>query len=465
MKQLNNEKSESQSNIRYDSPVKNFYKGRSVFVTGSTGFLGTVLIEKLLYTCEGVKRIYVLIKQKEGQSVKERLSKFLESGAFQRLRESNPNFIHKIKPIAGNMLEQNFGLSEEDISVLRNEVSVVFHLAANISFNMRMADAINSNTKSTGELLRICKGMVRLTAFVYISTAYSNCNKLVIDERVYKSEVPVNRVYELLQNSKQDDIFNLLLDGRPNAYTYSKALTEELIQIHSNELPAVIIRPSIILSALRDPQPGWLSSWNGIDQFIYGAITGQIRCILANPSFIVDTVPVDIVANLTIVAAWNLHVRRNNGDKMLKVFNCCSGQTNPISNGRLMTLCMDSYSKEPNSRKLKIWLPIIKYPQLFYFMSIFLHLIPAMLIDFFNLFLGGKRKLTKDMKMLSQKTQLFKHFLLNQFLFVDNNVRNLLSIMDETDKIVFDFDIRNIKWETFLQHYVIGLRNIALGKK
>ena len=48
-----------------DSGIDNFYRGRSIFITGATGFMGKVLVEKLLRSCPGIKNIYVLMRPKE----------------------------------------------------------------------------------------------------------------------------------------------------------------------------------------------------------------------------------------------------------------------------------------------------------------------------------------------------------------------------------------------------------------
>jgi fatty acyl-CoA reductase len=42
--------------------VQEFYSGRSVFITGATGFMGKVLVEKLLRSCPGIDRLYFLIR-------------------------------------------------------------------------------------------------------------------------------------------------------------------------------------------------------------------------------------------------------------------------------------------------------------------------------------------------------------------------------------------------------------------
>ncbi|KAI8430981.1 hypothetical protein MSG28_001074, partial [Choristoneura fumiferana] len=45
--------------------IRDFYKGRSVLVTGGTGFMGKVLIEKLLYTIPDIGNIYVVMRSKK----------------------------------------------------------------------------------------------------------------------------------------------------------------------------------------------------------------------------------------------------------------------------------------------------------------------------------------------------------------------------------------------------------------
>ena len=54
--------------------VSEFYEGKNVLVTGSTGYVGKLLLEKLLYSCEKINRIYCVIRDKNGHSAEERLN-------------------------------------------------------------------------------------------------------------------------------------------------------------------------------------------------------------------------------------------------------------------------------------------------------------------------------------------------------------------------------------------------------
>ena len=45
------------------------YDGKSLLLTGTTGFLGKVLLEKLLFTQPNLTRIYLLIRGKKGSKL------------------------------------------------------------------------------------------------------------------------------------------------------------------------------------------------------------------------------------------------------------------------------------------------------------------------------------------------------------------------------------------------------------
>lgn len=73
----NNNVSDPFDTSRYE--IKNFYKNACVLVTGGTGFLGKVLIEKLLRTCEDIQCVYVLVRSKRGLSSEKRYADLIKN--------------------------------------------------------------------------------------------------------------------------------------------------------------------------------------------------------------------------------------------------------------------------------------------------------------------------------------------------------------------------------------------------
>lgn len=59
--------------------ISEFYAGRSIFITGATGFVGKVLVEKLLRSCPDIGKLYVLIRAKKGKNIHTRLEEMLNS--------------------------------------------------------------------------------------------------------------------------------------------------------------------------------------------------------------------------------------------------------------------------------------------------------------------------------------------------------------------------------------------------
>lgn len=55
------------------SSVKEFFKGKEIFLTGGSGYLGKFVIEKLLRSCPDLSKIYVLMRGKKGLGINERL--------------------------------------------------------------------------------------------------------------------------------------------------------------------------------------------------------------------------------------------------------------------------------------------------------------------------------------------------------------------------------------------------------
>jgi fatty acyl-CoA reductase len=53
--------------------ITEYYADKCVFVTGATGFVGKVFVEKVLRCCPRVRAIYCLVRPKKGASGAQRL--------------------------------------------------------------------------------------------------------------------------------------------------------------------------------------------------------------------------------------------------------------------------------------------------------------------------------------------------------------------------------------------------------
>lgn len=146
--------------------VPEFYNGRSIFITGGTGFMGKVLVEKLLRSCPGIKNIYLLIRPKRGQEINLRLSEILNGPLFDKLRKERPNDLNKIIPIHGDITSEELGISEADQALLSRTVSVVFHSAATVKFDEKLKLSVTINMLGTKRLVQLCQRMISLDVSV-----------------------------------------------------------------------------------------------------------------------------------------------------------------------------------------------------------------------------------------------------------------------------------------------------------
>ena len=61
--------------VEYIIKDPEFYRDKSILITGCTGFLAKIVLEKMIRDCQGFKKIYVMIRAKRGQTCKARLER------------------------------------------------------------------------------------------------------------------------------------------------------------------------------------------------------------------------------------------------------------------------------------------------------------------------------------------------------------------------------------------------------
>ena len=178
--------------------IKEFYAGKTIFLTGTTGFVGKVVLEKMLRSLPDIKKIFIMVRGKKNISVRERFEReILSSEIFQAHFEKDPNFSetlrYKIIPVAGDLIIDQLGLSDADRAMVTAETELVINVAASVNFDDPLLDALQINYFGSQRMMELAKECQKIQAFTHVSTAYVNSNlpnNTKVEEKIY--EMPGN---------------------------------------------------------------------------------------------------------------------------------------------------------------------------------------------------------------------------------------------------------------------------------
>ncbi|XP_032293111.1 putative fatty acyl-CoA reductase CG5065 [Drosophila virilis] len=447
-------------------PIGQFYAGRSVFITGGTGFMGKVLVEKLLRSCPDIRNIYLLIRPKRGQEVSARLTELLNAPLFESLRREKPKELSKVIPISGDITSEELGISESDQTLLCRNVSVVFHSAATVKFDEKLKLSVTINMLGTKRLVELCHRMMSLDALIHVSTAYCNCDRTDVSEVIYAPPYNPDDIISLINWLPEDILDQLtprLIGKRPNTYTFTKALAEHMLLKEAGNLPVAIVRPSIVTASLNEPFAGWVDNFNGPTGLVSALAKGLFRTMMCEKNYVADMVPVDIVINLMIAAAWRTATRKSNN---LLIYNCCTGQRNPIIWSEFVKYAMSSVRKHPLEGCL--WYPTgdLRMNRPMNTLNCILkHFLPAHILDAVARIMGKKPFVVNVQNKIAKAVECLEYFATRQWRFKDDNVNGLLHTLSPKDREIFVFDVRNINWDKYVERYVLGFREFLFKQR
>ncbi|XP_025162816.1 fatty acyl-CoA reductase 1-like isoform X2 [Harpegnathos saltator] len=423
-----------------------FYSGKSVFITGATGFLGKSLIEKLLRSCPDIKEIFLLMRPKKDMNIEERLRKLLTNALFDTLRREQPHCFDKLIPIKGDIAIEDLGLSDADRNILIQKTSVIFHIAANVRFDITLKMSVLQNVKTTRDICILGEHMKNLVALVHVSTVYSQLDKQVIDEIVYPAEVDWKKMIQVVETLDEQllEVFKSKYMGcMPNSYIFSKKLAEQVIVDYSESLPCVILRPSIVTATLSEPVKGWMDNFNGPVALVIGIAKGLLRIMYADINIYIDIIPADTFSKSTIVASWKCGVRKRNMTiNFPLVYNCTMSHDRCPTNKDIVNLYRNCKHKNPFGNLL--WYPQVYFTKnlLFYnLLFILFQVIPFWFIDELLRLSGRQPRLMALQRKIFINNYLLAHFVLNNW-----DIRNerAISLSDEIPNDQQEFGYRTV---------------------
>ncbi|CAH1786735.1 unnamed protein product [Owenia fusiformis] len=445
--------------------VPEFYAGRNIFVTGATGFLGKVLIEKLLRCCPDINGIYMLMRPKRGHTVAERLKDLVESKIFEKLKTTSPNYGEKLHAIAGDIMEPDLGISQSDAEFLANEISVVFHSAATIRFDEPLRVAVTMNLLAVRAMINLCKTFKQLDAFIHVSTAYANCDRTHIEETVYDPPVDPQKIIDALEWMDDETVEQLtpgLIKPKPNTYTYTKQLAESLLLNEGKGLPLAIVRPSIVTASWQEPMPGWIDNLNGPSGMYIAAGKGLLKSVLCDSDAVADIIPVDMPTNMLILVGWYTATHK---PREVLVYHSTTGTVNPFTWGQMVDVGMAYFKDQPLNacfRRPKLALTVS--PWLHNYWMFVSHMIPAYVTDLAFRLAGKKPRMVKTYNKMHRSLSTLNFFTLRTWEWTYKNIDCLKKALSEEDKKIFYYDPRLIHWPSYIENYCNGTRIYILNE-
>ncbi len=374
-------------------------KGKTILVTGSTGFLGKSLVEKCLRSIPEIKRINLAIRSSARRPAADRLEReVLSSPAFKRLKDElgEERFAtlaaEKLAVIEIDLGRDGLGLGEASREQLR-ACDVVIHSAAAVEFDNPADLSAQTNLLGAARLVEVLRASGARPHLVHISTAYVGgmLRGLVREEPPldpglnwrHEAEVLSSLRGPVEEESRSPEILNklrrearsrmgpagtpavaraterlrerwvkdrLVERGRVHAnsmgfsdiYSFTKAMAEHAIVELHGDIPLSIVRPSIIESALAEPFAGWLEGFRMAEPLILAFGRNVVRDFSGLPDSLLDIIPADYVVN-TVLAVAAIPPP----DERPRIYHAASGSRNPLRLRRVADEARTYYTAHP----------------------------------------------------------------------------------------------------------------------
>lgn len=447
--------------------LKTWYKNKNIFITGSTGFLGICLLEKILRCIPEAGNIYLLLRPKKDKDINERLEEIKKNLVFEKLFEikSVEEAFAKVRAIAGDVSQPDLGISEADRKILTENVNVIIHSAASLDFKETLKPNVDINVLGTRRCLELGKQCTNLNVFVHVSSAYVNSFRKDCKEIIYDLAQDPEHIISLCSShpeSELDEMTPSLLGDHPNTYTFTKQIAEHSVRDYQTKFPCTIVRPSMIVGSWKEPIPGWTISKNGPQGFLMGASKGVIRRLPVGKELVYDYVPVDIVVNSLLVAGFHAGVTTT---KEVQIYHATSSCRNPFRWCSVEDKLNTYLHRYPLVSA--VWYPHLKFlpsVQRFKISAFFVHFLPALILDAVMSIAGGRPILKRLHANVNMSLDRLEKFIFNEWSFHSDRSESLQKWLSPVDQRTFNVALEGLNWPDYFDDLTKGAR-IYLNKE
>ena len=228
-------KNKTQLNYKFEINMNN-----NVLLLGSNGFVGMHIIDSFIKNDTGI--IYCLMRDKNGKGA---LNRFLEVLHFYFGNTLDSYIGNRIVVLKGDVLKEDFGLSQRNYSKIIDDVSVIINTAANVKHFGDFNKFKNINIDSIRRAIDFCKKHSK--KLIHISTLSISGN-MFLDNTVSKDKLTNEKKVFFTERNL---FINQSLD---NVYTRSKFEAEKIIleNIASGNIDGLVLRLGNITSRYSD---------------------------------------------------------------------------------------------------------------------------------------------------------------------------------------------------------------------
>ncbi|KAF8653986.1 hypothetical protein HU200_062127 [Digitaria exilis] len=479
-----------------------YFKGKSILITGSTGFLGKILVEKILRVQPDVHKIYLVVR---GIDAKQRVQQeVIDTELFGLLREKHGSkgfqqlMEEKVVALAGDIIYENLGLETPVLEALAKEIDVIVNIAATTNFYERYDVSLDVNVMGVKHLCQLAKQCSKLKMLMHVSTAFVSGFRegLILEKPIKPGESLKEGTYldidaelrlakevkkELTMSSGDDEAERKATErdseerkamkelglrrarhfGWSNTYVFTKAMGEMALELHRGaDMAVVIMRPSIITSVMSDPVPGWMQGTRTIDTFIIGYAKQTLSSFLADLGMVMDVIPGDMVVNAVLAAAV-AHSEEKDAGGGAAVYQVTSSLRNPVTYGVLYRSGCRYFIDHPRVRDDGQVIPnrhmrfFTTIPRFRLYMTLTFKL-PLEILHLVNILLCGLfSKLYNDYsrkyKLVMHLVDVYGPFAFFKGCFDDTNLERLRStmVMQSPEDDMFNFDPKTIDWDDY----------------